>query len=103
MQTIYFETTHFIRHTGNLVDLTEYRRKLEQIRQEEQGETESTAGQAATEYPAPRRRADYLRDPRAFGRDLRDARWKTAFLRRALPLPLPWDKVYAALKHRQNG
>ena len=57
MQTIYFETTHFIRHTGNLVDLTEYRRKLEQIRQEEQGETESTAGQAATEYPAPRRRA----------------------------------------------
>ena len=57
MQTIYFETTHFIRHTGNLVDLTEYRRKLEQIRQEEQGEPESTAGQAATEYPAPRRRA----------------------------------------------
>ena len=57
------------------------------------------------EWPlaAPRRRADYLRDPRAFGRDLRDARWKTAFLRRALPLPLPWDKVYAALKHRQNG
>ena len=37
MQTIYFETTHFIRHTGNLVDLTEYRRKLEQIRQEEAG------------------------------------------------------------------
>ena len=57
MQTIYFETTHFIRHTGNLVDLTEYRRKLEQIRQEGQGEPESTAGPAATEHPAPRRRA----------------------------------------------
>lgn len=28
MQTNYFETTHFIQHTGNLVDLTEYREKL---------------------------------------------------------------------------
>ena len=28
MQTIYFTTSHFIRHEGNLVDLTEYRRKL---------------------------------------------------------------------------
>lgn len=28
MQTIYFTTTNFIRHEGNLVDLTEYRRKL---------------------------------------------------------------------------
>ena len=52
---------------------------------------------------APRRWRTYLRHPRAFGRDLGDARWKTAFLRRALPLPLPWDRVYAALKHRQNG
>lgn len=28
MQTIYFTTSNFIRHDGNLVDLTEYRRKL---------------------------------------------------------------------------
>ena len=28
MQTIYFTTTNFIRHEGNVVDLTEYRRKL---------------------------------------------------------------------------
>ena len=28
METIYFTTTNFIRHEGNLVDLTEYRRKL---------------------------------------------------------------------------
>ena len=28
MQTIYFTTTNFIRHQGNVVDLTEYRRKL---------------------------------------------------------------------------
>lgn len=35
MQTIYFETTHFIQHTGNLVDLTEYRQKLALARGEE--------------------------------------------------------------------
>ena len=28
MQTIYFTTSNFIHHEGNLVDLTEYRRKL---------------------------------------------------------------------------
>ncbi len=28
MQTIYFTTSNFIRHKGNMVDLTEYRRKL---------------------------------------------------------------------------
>ena len=28
MQTIYYTTTHFVRHTGNVVDLEEYRRKL---------------------------------------------------------------------------
>ena len=29
MQTIYYTTPNFIRHTGNVVDLAEYRRKLE--------------------------------------------------------------------------
>lgn len=28
MQTVYFTTSNFIRHEGNMVDLTEYRRKL---------------------------------------------------------------------------
>ncbi len=28
METIYFTTSNFIRHEGNMVDLTEYRRKL---------------------------------------------------------------------------
>lgn len=28
MQTIYVTTSNFIRHEGNMVDLTEYRRKL---------------------------------------------------------------------------
>ena len=27
MQTMYYTTSNFIRHTGNVVDLTEYRRK----------------------------------------------------------------------------
>ena len=28
MQTIYYTTPNFIHHTGNVVDLNEYRRKL---------------------------------------------------------------------------
>ena len=28
METIYFTTSNFIKHEGNMVDLTEYRRKL---------------------------------------------------------------------------
>lgn len=31
MQTIYYETEHFIRHQGNLVDLAAYRRKLSAV------------------------------------------------------------------------
>lgn len=30
METIYFTTSNFIRHEGNVVDFTEYRRKLAQ-------------------------------------------------------------------------
>ena len=35
MQTRYYATENFIRHTDNVVDLTEYRRRLEQARQEQ--------------------------------------------------------------------
>ena len=28
MQTVYYATSHYIRHEGNLVDLNEFRRKL---------------------------------------------------------------------------
>jgi len=35
MQTLYYTTNNFVRHTGNLVDLSEYRRKLEAARQEQ--------------------------------------------------------------------
>ena len=35
MQTLYYTTNNFIRHTDNIVDLSEYRRKLEAVRQEQ--------------------------------------------------------------------
>lgn len=35
MQTVYYTTANFIRHQGNLVDLTEYRRKLGRIEEEQ--------------------------------------------------------------------
>ena len=40
MQTIYFTTSNFIRHEGNLVDLTEYRRKLAQVQAQPEPEEE---------------------------------------------------------------
>ena len=46
MQTLYVTTSNFIRHDGNLVDLTEYRRKLAIA----QGQTE----QVEEEQPEPR-------------------------------------------------
>lgn len=52
MQTIYFTTTHFIRHEGNLVDLTEYRRKLALA----QAQPEPEPPQPQRTGPAPRRR-----------------------------------------------
>lgn len=40
MQTIYFTTSNFIRHEGNLVDLTEYRRKLARAQAQPEPEEE---------------------------------------------------------------
>ncbi len=57
MQTIYYETEHFIRHRGNLVDLAAYRRKLSAV---SGGDPVS-----APEEPAP------LRETEAQGPDLR--------------------------------
>ena len=36
MQTIYYSTTNFIQHRGNLVDLDEFRWKLARARGEEE-------------------------------------------------------------------
>lgn len=35
MQTMYYTTRNFIRHTDNVVDLTEYRRRLARAQQEQ--------------------------------------------------------------------
>lgn len=56
MQTLYYTTNNFVRHTGNIVDLSQYRRKLaaaEQMRmawQEQDGDEEPVEVQ-----PRPRR------------------------------------------------
>lgn len=68
MQTLYYTTGNFIRHTGNVVDLTEYRRRLARAQQEseEAGETrvllprESVPGPRRTRARRARRRALFL-------------------------------------------
>lgn len=51
-------------------------------------------------YPlaAPRSLGQYLRHPAQAGRDLSEARWKIGFLKRLLRWPLPYDRLYLALK-----
>lgn len=54
MQTLYYTTGNFIRHTDNIVDLSEYRRKLaaaEQVRMAWQEQDE----EPAEIQPRPRR------------------------------------------------
>lgn len=55
-------------------------------------------------YPlaAPRGWKDYLLHPRHLMADFAQARWKTAFLRRLLRLPLPYDALYAAMKSKHR-
>ena len=57
MQTMYYTTNNFIRHTGNVVDLSEYRRKLAQVQQqEEDAQWEAQpAGDCAVVQPRARR------------------------------------------------
>ena len=51
-------------------------------------------------YPlaAPQHTAHYLIHPRQARRDFAEARWKIGFLQRAVPLPLPYGKLYLKLK-----
>ena len=59
MQTIYYETSNFIRHEGNLVDLAAYRQKLAAV----SGGNWSPApeGSPAFEAEAPPRTGTVLR------------------------------------------
>lgn len=56
METIYFTTSNFIRHEGNVVDLTEYRRKLACAKQ-----TASPVEPLQEESSAPRPRTVHRR------------------------------------------
>ena len=60
MQTIYYSTSNYIRHTGNVIDLNEYRRKL-------------TLAQEGSLAPQPEE--DYVPDPAA------QAEWERPVLR----------------------
>ena len=50
---------------------------------------------------APASWGSYLHAPAQLKRDLAQARWKPAFLQRLFGVPLPYGKVYAALKHKK--
>ncbi len=55
MQTLYYTTGNFIRHTGNVVDLTEYRRRLAQAQQEPEEGEENLVLLPRESAPSPRR------------------------------------------------
>jgi hypothetical protein len=56
MQTLYYTTSNFVRHTGNIVDLSEYRRKLDAAQQEQLSWMEQEADEEPEQaHPRPRR------------------------------------------------
>ena len=76
MQTIYYTTTNFVRHTGNVVDLGEYRRKLALAQEgnlapqpQAQEMEESPALHLVTEAPRRSRRTERA-DRRAWTLDI---------------------------------
>ena len=79
MQTIYYTTASFIRHTGNVVDLEDYRRKLAltqegslapRLEESEPAEEESEPAEWEEESTAPaHRRNSSLRARRALRLD----------------------------------
>lgn len=65
MQTLYYTTNNFVRHTGNVVDLSEYRRKLESARQEQLMWQQAEDELQEETYVAPRPRRSSRRQRRA--------------------------------------
>lgn len=51
---------------------------------------------------APRKITAYLRRPDLAARDFRNSRWKVAFMKQLIGLPLPYDRIYAAMKQKQG-
>ena len=56
MQTLYYTTENFIRHTGNVVDLTEYRRRLARTQQEQEEAAEEVPAITLLPQAAPQQR-----------------------------------------------
>jgi len=60
MQTLYYTTNNFVRHTDNIVDLSEYRRKLAAVQQMQaawQVQDEDEEIEVSDFQPRPRRSA----------------------------------------------
>ena len=58
MQTLYYTTSNFVRHTDNIVDLSEYRRKLERLQADRlrwQERDEAEECEPVEVQPRPRR------------------------------------------------
>lgn len=51
---------------------------------------------------APRKWAYYCKSPKSFAKDLKQARWKNAFLKKAFRLPLPYARLYETLKTKHG-
>ena len=51
---------------------------------------------------APKNMRLYLKRPKTFVQDLRQARWKNAFLKEAIRLPLPYARLYEMLKSKHG-
>lgn len=68
MQTMYYTTRNFIRHTDNVVDLTEYRRRLARARQEQSLDFAVDCDDAPVQTAAaPRRGSLLLENCASFG------------------------------------
>lgn len=51
---------------------------------------------------APKNMRLYLKRPKTFVQDFRQARWKNAFLKEAIRLPLPYARLYEMLKSKHG-
>lgn len=68
MQTMYYTTRNFIRHTDNVVDLAEYRRRLSRAQQEQALDFEVDCEDApVTAVATPRRSTLLLENCASFG------------------------------------
>ena len=76
MQPVYYQTSNFIRHTGNVVDLNEYRRKMALAQegslapQPEIQDFEDNWEQPVLREVTPRPRRSHQREKRAMVLDL---------------------------------